>query len=302
MAPTIRCTMPANEGNHPAPSMFDTLPPETITEIMEELDWYSLMNVRKTCRYLHDISRSLTVWQRQLRQYIGRHKQSARLEAPLDTFSAPELEEWVTRRVSADAGWESAHRRPTGIRKITRGMTRAYLVPGGRWLLIGTGDGSLLAYDLDAPGVQGRLLLQIPSSRKIESMCISIDTESPTFGFKIAVSSNNRFCRAFPFEHMAPDLTDICTFATVPNDTFHIWAVTMIGRGHEAYLQAKALQLFEVPSTSSQVFNTTLLNDLVARIMHSGDGTCHIDIFNWRSSSSTALCKQVISLRKTIVE
>ncbi|KAG6831211.1 hypothetical protein H0H92_012006 [Tricholoma furcatifolium] len=253
------------------PSMINLLPPETITEILQELDWFSLMNVRKTCRYLHDISKTLSVWRTQLRRYISGHKHTPRLEAPLDALSAPELEDWVSRRVSADAGWTSANRKPTAIRMIDKNVSRACLVPGGRWLLIGGGDGAVIAYDLDAPGVQGRLLLELPSSRRIESTCVAVDGDSPEFAFTLAIASNSR---------------------TFRDDSVHVWVVRMHGRGRQAYLEARLLRAFEAPSHGIQVFNLTMRDNLVARIMHSGNGACHVDIFDWLQSSSASLCRQ----------
>ncbi|KAG6846618.1 hypothetical protein H0H93_012817, partial [Arthromyces matolae] len=231
-------------------SLLIMLPPEIITELMEELDWFSLMKLRKTCRYLYDISKTLAVWQRQLRQYLSAHRLTPPLEAPLETFTAPELEDWVSRRVSADAGWKSHNRRPTRIRKIDKSVARACLVPGGRWLLIGSGDGAVVAYDLDAHGVQGKLLLHLPDQRKIESMCVSINHESQKFAFNLAISSNPRFFR---------------------DDSIHIWAVTIDGRGHEACLRARPLRFFVAPSNTAHGCNIALRDELLARKVYNGN-------------------------------
>ena len=110
----------------------------------------------QTCKYLNVISKTREVWIGQYHQYVAQHVCTARLEESLYSYSAEELERWVLLRRSADVGWISEDVKFTRKRQISLqdiGMDHVgevFLVPGGRWLLVGGLDGSVVACDIDA--------------------------------------------------------------------------------------------------------------------------------------------------------
>ena len=74
-------------------------------------------------------------------------------------------------------------------------VSSAFLVPGGRWLLVGCTDGSMTTYDLDASTLTGRQL--IPRNDQCEPHFVSIDIDSlkqsPNLTFTMTVSPKQHF-------------------------------------------------------------------------------------------------------------
>ena len=131
------------------------------------------------------------MWISQYHQYVAQRMRLARLEKPLDSYSAAELERWVLVRRSADIGWRREDMKYSRNRWVSQWhVSSAFLVPGGRWLLVGCVDGSMTTYDLDAATLTGRQL--IPRDDQCEPKLLSIDIDSPNqspdLTFTMAVS------------------------------------------------------------------------------------------------------------------
>jgi len=157
--------------------------------------------VVQTCKLLNDISRNVrAVWISQYYQYVAQRMHSVRLEEPLDSYSAQELERWVLVRRSADVGWRREDMKCSRNRWVTqKDIGCTYLVPGGRWLLVGGLDGSVTAYDLDASSITGRPLTPPDDQDKRQPICrivIDIDSpdQSPNLTFTMALSVGVPFC------------------------------------------------------------------------------------------------------------
>lgn len=258
---------------------LSALPLEITTSIIQELDWYSLMNIRKTCKHLSNLSRSLPVWRNQLNLYRAEHRYSPPLEEPLEAYSASDLECWVTMRISADAGWKSNNTKPTRNRRMTKLTTSAVcLVPGGRWLLVGSRDGSVTAYDLDASTLNGKLLLQLEVGLKIDRICIGDDDGSSILPFTMAISQAGQDARS-------DDQSE---------SMIHIWAVTLAGHGREAYLKASHLRSFQVHD-AMDIHSVALRKHLFGRIIRTAQSFIqYIETFDWTKSSSSSHCKFVV--------
>ena len=151
----------------------------------------------QTCKYLNVISKTREVWIGQYYQYVAQHVRMARLEEPLYSCSAEELERWVLLRRSADVGWMSEDVKFTQKRRINRrdvgkGLVGGvFLVPGGRWLLIGGVDGSVAACDIDASTLRVIPLI-LPDEHRQCVIFIVIDMKSakqcPNLTFTMALS------------------------------------------------------------------------------------------------------------------
>ena len=178
---------------------------------MKNFDWHSLLNIRQvtlryklslfvvqaivqTCKYLNVISKEREVWIGQYHQYVAQHVLTARIEEPLYSYSAEELERWVLLRRSADVGWMSEDVKFTQKRQINLRDNRVggvFLVPGGRWLLIGGVNGSVVACDIDASTL--RVIPLIPPDEDRQRVhLIAIDMkpakQCPNLTFTMALS------------------------------------------------------------------------------------------------------------------
>lgn len=148
----------------------------------------------QTCRHLETISRMRTVWKGQYHQYVAERKYPIHLEAPLESYSVEDLEWWVLLRRSADIGWRSDISKPVRSRWTDyQGVGCVYIVPGGRWLLVGDARyGSVTVYDLDAPQLAGVLLIPRDEqhNQPVHRIAVAVDPiqQSPTLSFTMALS------------------------------------------------------------------------------------------------------------------
>jgi hypothetical protein len=188
------------------------LPLEIIVEILKELDWYSLLKIRlvrlhylalmvqdscycQTCRLLNSLSRLRDIWISQYHQYVAQRMRSARLEEPLDSYSAQELEQLVLVRRSADIGWKCQNVKFSGNRWIRRkDATATCLFPGSRWLLAGDQYGAMSVYDLDASTITERPLIPRDDQNEpqaIHHIVIEVDPpkQSPNLTFTMVLST-----------------------------------------------------------------------------------------------------------------
>lgn len=255
---------------------FDEIPSEIATEVLCNLDWYSLRSVRQTCKYLCRLSKSHRVWRHQLYRY-RRNTYASPLEAPINTYSASELEHWVTFRISADAGWSSPHvTKPTFTRFIEqRTAFGLCIVPGGRWLLTGSRDGLVTAYDLDSPKPKGVVLVRLSKFDAILHISVEIDDQAPYLRFTMAVTMHGGLSR----EAWMPSI--------------HILAVDLVGHGQDAQLESRPLRSFNAYMLGSTMC-LCLRSNLVARLSFSS--AYIVEVFDWKKSSSTTHSKAVIIL------
>ncbi|RDB18600.1 hypothetical protein Hypma_014707 [Hypsizygus marmoreus] len=255
---------------------FTTLPLDIVLEIVKELDWRSVLTIRRTCKYLEEISRTRIVWCSQYRRYVAQRTFPLYLEEPLESYSAAELERWVLLRISADLGWNSRDTKLTRIHRFKQKVvTGIFLVPGGRWLLAGLEDGTVLAYDLDAATITPKPLIQ-PKAKQhpVYYMSMSRDLSSPNLTFTLSLS---------------PCLQSDSSPPLIVN----IWRVTLVGHGATAQLTATPLKIFHAHDIGS-IGMTAMLGNLLGRSMRNDEGISYIDIFDWAKSTSEAHCKATI--------
>lgn len=101
-----------------------------------------------------------------------------RLEEPVESYSATDLEQWVLKRRSADIGWRCSDLKSTRIRTIEYPAPGgAFIIPGGRWLLVGDQKGSVLVYDLDVSPITKIVLIPQDPEEKLTGL-IAIDVHS----------------------------------------------------------------------------------------------------------------------------
>ena len=200
---------------------------------------------------------------------------SARLEEPLDSYSAQELEQWVLVRRSADIGWRCENLKFGRDRWIERkDIWTTYLVPGGRWFLICDMDGTVTTYDLDASTITGRLLIprDEQDTLKLPMYCIAIDVDSseqsPNLRFTIALSTPLRRLNT------------------------HFWRATLTGHSTEARLTADHLCSLQAPDTG-YISSIAIRRNIIAQI-HEQEDMSYIEVYDWELSTPSAHCKGMI--------
>jgi hypothetical protein len=120
---------------------------------------------------------------------------AARLEEPLDSYSAQELEQLVLVRRTADIGWKCQNMKFSRNRWISHeDLTVTYLFPGSRWLLVGDHYGAMTVYDLDASTLTARPLIPRDDRNELQPIhhiVIEIDPpkQSPNLTFTMALST-----------------------------------------------------------------------------------------------------------------
>lgn len=175
-------------------------------------------------------------------------------------------------------------------------ISGTYLVPGGRWLLVGGRDGSVTAYDLDASTITGRPLIPRDDQEKPQPVHhISIDVDSPNqtsnLTFTMALSAAVHFC----------ETCNICDTIYITNLSpasspfplkIHFWQVMLTGHSTEAQLTASQLRSIQAHDTS-YIPGVAMRGNIYARI-HARQDLSYIEVFDWEQSTSSAHCKTII--------
>jgi hypothetical protein len=138
------------------------------------------------------------VWTSQYCQYAAERARLPRLEEPLESYSAQELERWVLLRRSADVGWKREGVKFTRIRWANKERVAVVcMVPGGRWLLVGGTCGSVTVYDLDASTPTGRLLIppNAVGEQPVEHIAIDAGSEQQSSNLTFTLAVSPKFIR-----------------------------------------------------------------------------------------------------------
>jgi hypothetical protein len=134
------------------------------------------------------------VWANQFRLYAAERVYRPRLDEPLESYSAQDLEHWVLLRRSADVGWKRKDLQLTQRHWLRQqAIGTVCIVPGGRWLLVGDAHScSVTVYDMDAPALTGRVLIpqNDEDTQPVEHIVIEVDSEqqSSCLTFTMALS------------------------------------------------------------------------------------------------------------------
>ncbi|TFK64614.1 hypothetical protein BDN72DRAFT_901438, partial [Pluteus cervinus] len=184
------CTQPKAKPLESENQLF-WLPDELLLEIAMELLWRDILSWRQTCKRLWDITKSSDIW----RSLVDKEsRQTFWLELPIKFYTSEELEHHFLRRKSAEARYEKAEKnlvlsQRTLPIKMALPLDSAFLVPGGRWLLISTSRGSVNYYDLNSEDDTGRELIPERYDKRRSSMCIDVDLTSPALKFNLALTN-----------------------------------------------------------------------------------------------------------------
>ncbi|RXW13576.1 hypothetical protein EST38_g12278 [Candolleomyces aberdarensis] len=213
------------------------LPTEILLLIMKELEWDDILNLRMTCKTLHEPSRSKDVWTELLRRYV-QYSMPTPLILPrsLSQCSSDVIENIVLKsqtELVIPSSIVASH----SFNIPDTSVTTIHLVPGGRWLLAGCTDGSVWYYDLDLSSSTnvgsstqaGRphLLLETPlsaqqASENQASVFISIDYTS-----ELVNASKNPY-KVLESFNLAVAVTLMPAGIRSATHSFHVWRVDVV--------------------------------------------------------------------------
>ncbi|KAF9559247.1 hypothetical protein CPC08DRAFT_751053 [Agrocybe pediades] len=180
-----------------------TLPLEILTEVLKNLELPDLLRARRVSRSLHRATTAKPIWVHHYRRCEGMSPGILKLEKPIDLYSSEELERAVLVWESTRIGWRTKDGTPSHRRTITMKDARpcryftwteyfrdAYLVPGGRWLLVFQAEGEISYYDLESVDYQKKKIL-VPdyvSAGLTNMVFFTVDTSSasPNQSFRLA--------------------------------------------------------------------------------------------------------------------
>lgn len=173
----------------------------------------------QTCRRLARVSRTYSVWSTALR-YLAESCPSLQLdnlERPFSYYTSHELENIVTKQVHLEKNWTSPAPTPRQLRELEVGTLYSFveLIPGGRWMILGTCEvnGRLLYCDLDSSTPELKTLIEDdertgPGHPRMISICMNGDSEILEFEMALIYEcGGERVC----LRHLAsrPDETQI---------------------------------------------------------------------------------------------
>ncbi|KXN84645.1 hypothetical protein AN958_12245 [Leucoagaricus sp. SymC.cos] len=279
-------------------SDFNSIPTEILINIIAELDWRDVLNIRQTCKRLHNASKAKSIWERLFERHTQRQpKPFAVLERPFTMYSSFELEQWFTRwkRGEIICQDHSLPLRPGLPQKRIAGDSEpssTYLLRGRWFLTCETFGGFVNYFDLDPPeNTSTRALTLIPQPIRrnpMSVMSVEEDWESPLLSFTIALVHiiGHDFLKCF---------TDFCGESRID-----IWRGSLV---LDEYNQGRGLQvehIAQIPLLArlgEPMLSISQLGSLVAFDVRSEDQPEGSDvvIFDWKDTSSFSRC-----LRKTI--
>ncbi|KAF8885530.1 hypothetical protein BD779DRAFT_1673694 [Infundibulicybe gibba] len=211
---------------------FEKLPPELITQIFVDLDCNSILAARRCgSESLYLVSKTRPVWVCAIKKHILTHPWMPGPEECLDAYTDLELEQWLVSRTRAESGWSSGARHQ--LREVPRSTLiyghKVLLVPGGRWLLAGPAEGTVIVYDLEASEAKTKdLITGLDPTLDCCRAAIHIDKSSPGLKFNVALAL---WCLAAP----------------PGSSVLSIWNVMLSGHGLDAELTAQELGSFTIP-------------------------------------------------------
>ncbi|KJA23548.1 hypothetical protein HYPSUDRAFT_201276 [Hypholoma sublateritium FD-334 SS-4] len=273
-------SVPVEVISPPSTPRLTDLPVELLTEILKRTTWKDILNLRKTCSLLSDVTRGREVWAHHVREYIaGMPQRPPRLERPIETYISGELEHLLLVWRSAELGWMAKGGKPVRERSImVEPAEYVHLIQGGRWLLVTTNTCEVTYYDLNTENIEGVVLIpqQIHKPLLIDKkMTIDVDLSAPTLSFRVAFSIiDNSVMENDPAGRKA---------------TIQIWGITLLFNGvHAIGLSARRLALLHHQSEISTVLALSLLGPTVAFNALFFDGGLYTIVFEWEKAEDTS--------------
>ncbi|EAU92173.2 hypothetical protein CC1G_08796 [Coprinopsis cinerea okayama7 len=153
-------------------SPLESLPDETLTQVLAYLEWYEILQVRQCCRRLDRVSKDRSVWLAVLlRYYDTALPRPFLLPKPLRYCSSSDLERivcnWFSVRGLADPDL-AQKKEVTPPDTWPRGFALGPL-PGGRVFMHATPDGNIHCHDIENLGNPASLFIPTPFPSYTES-------------------------------------------------------------------------------------------------------------------------------------
>ncbi|KAJ2925904.1 hypothetical protein H1R20_g11190, partial [Candolleomyces eurysporus] len=284
----------------PPPKGLPALPTEILLLIMKELEWDDIINLRMTCKTLHEPSCSKDVWTELLRRYVQYSMPTPFiLPRSLSQCSSDVIESIVLKSQaelvipSSIVASHSFDIPDTSVRTI-------HLVPGGRWLLAGCTDGSVWYYDLDLLSTDvgsstqaGRphLLLESPLSAQQASenqagIFIAIDHTS-----ELVNASKNPY-KVLESFNLAVAVTIMPAGIRSVAHSFQVWRVDVVTNASDKreLTEIKALQRLSFFNDTACIIKDISIHDihLAYCLAHPSGTTVIVDWCSVNEKSATS--------------
>ncbi|KAF9448986.1 hypothetical protein P691DRAFT_759451 [Macrolepiota fuliginosa MF-IS2] len=168
------------------------LPFELLSDIALYLDFIDVVSFGQATKQFREASQARVVWHALAKEYSARHFYNVRPEnGTIDTLTTDELRNWISPRLILDKMWKKDTIPPPRARFLNVSIeTECWeLLPGGRWLITGLGEGIVNFYDLNMEEPVPRPLLRpSPSVEGIQWIATSINYKAPVLEFTVALS------------------------------------------------------------------------------------------------------------------
>ncbi|KAF9523418.1 hypothetical protein CPB83DRAFT_886932 [Crepidotus variabilis] len=284
-----------------SPTSLTSLPPELLIEILKASDWRDVLQVRKTCITLNQITRAKSLWQYFLGGQSEKHAVPwSALEKPAEHYSASEIEWIFLRWKSVEISLRKDSCSPLREHRIRlpSSVDTAHFLTGGRWILVLTETGAVYYCDLEATKIKPTLLIPCPFNAPgtIDSL-MSVDESRDTalLSFNIAIFTED-WKKA-----EASIRSQIAVYrVTLVLDSQHNstgFAVTCLSTFHPGHLRATVISIeLRGPHIARlirpdpplellnyiEVFDWKLLNGSESKMTTKRNIICHADIRSLR--------------------
>ncbi|KAL4252764.1 F-box domain-containing protein [Pleurotus pulmonarius] len=254
-----------------------TLPQEILELLLCEMDWKDVLSIRATCTVLCFASQSRAVWRVQYQRVSDSY--DTPLNAMDGNASYAELERDTLHWARLQHNWVSQPKQPTQRLLCECPAVQIHLVHGGRWLLASTKYPCLEVYDLDSLHGQRRFLIRSQDKHDEQVSTFVVDEvrmTPPNVDLFIALNH--------------------CKITGESLMRVSIWRLRSASDGHT--LVAQHITSFGT-QTSGVCPDMELRGDYFAT---NGRSPNHIDIYDWRRSSSLVHHKATIDIGENKVK
>lgn len=241
---------------------------------------------KQTCRRCFRLSKLPALWLQTAKWITALHPNILTLGKPINSYSSEEVEALVIQAARVERGWSRK-----GSDRLQPAMFRpepgwvAAVIPGGRWFISGTADGSgrVLLYDLENPASPWRILLRFNGLNGADARELTLQMAeiSGELSFRLAVV----FGSSCACVHLLPCLflIKICSAHYVRSDTekrvMTLWRVTIdeLSPSLSSHLQC-TIDVYQNPACRQR--SLSLIHEHIARVSSHGTGATVLSLYS----------------------
>ncbi|KAG2009469.1 hypothetical protein CC2G_012402 [Coprinopsis cinerea AmutBmut pab1-1] len=250
------------------------LPPEILVEIVKHIEWNDVLSIRRVCcRTLHSVSKDREVWVSLLRRYCDTViPRPFFLSKPVELCSGDDLEARVVQWWTGWGGLQSTVQTFTADGSIPDIWGPLCPLPGDRYFLYKTNDGSIFYCNPGQPDAPMHLLLPSPCPQDpCVDVCVAIDVLGTQ---NINLESSLPSASSFEHRLFPPVFRLAVVRSSSTTDSVEIWEIRPEVQGEAIVYSARLLKSFV---DNIRTTCCSLLGDHVAYGLPSLGGTKIVD-------------------------